>query len=162
MLKPLLLGCSTILIALPVKAEPVELQVFKALTASDDSVRCPDKVTVTQTSQPYREGGYTIDGSARLGWLAEGFTIAAQDDFSVTWVAKLKAPYSRCRATGGMITSGGKVYRGPSYLRLRFLNGKVYLILDMTGQRDANDYTSVITRKGVRDGNPVWSWSGSD
>jgi len=48
------------------------------------------------------------------------------------------------------------------YLRLRFSGGQVQLILDMTGQRDPNDYTPAILSAGLSQGLPVWSWGGSD
>jgi len=53
-------------------------------------------------------------------------------------------------------------FREPSHLRLRFRNGTVELILDMTGRRDPNGYTPAILRATVSQGQPVWTWSGSD
>ncbi|MBD2021976.1 hypothetical protein H6F43_17495 [Leptolyngbya sp. FACHB-36] len=157
-----LLGLGAAFVALPAMAAPVQLQVFKAISAQETRYRCPETVTVMQQSQPYREGGYTIDGSARLSWLAEKFAIAASDEFSVTWVGTLKSPYRQCKATAGMVKQADDEYGGPSYLRMRFAGGKVYLILDMTGMRDANRLTPAITRKAVQNGSPVWSWSGTD
>jgi hypothetical protein len=145
--------------AVPASAANVEMRV---LTANDTGAICPDKVTLTETPRPYREGGYTIDGSANLKAIAENMTIAATDDYSVTWVGKLKPKYSKCTATAGITRIGNEAYQGHSYLRLRFMNGKVYLILDMTGQADANDFTTVILQKSVRNGNPTWSWGGTD
>ncbi|MGV0026578.1 hypothetical protein [Phormidesmis priestleyi] len=143
-------------------AANIEMRVSKAIESQDSSVRCPDKVIVTETSRPYREGGYTIDGSANLSAIVENFTIATTDDFSVTWVGKLKPQYSKCKATAGMAKVGGETYQGHSYLRLRFVGGKAYLILDMTGMNDANNLTTAILKKSVRNGNPIWSWGGTD
>ncbi len=145
-----------------VGATPIEMRVLSASNAQDPGVLCPDKVNLTETSRPYREGGYTIDGSANLSAIADNFTIATTDDFSVTWVGKLKPKYSKCKATAGIFRVGGEAYQGHSYLRLRFVRGKVCLILDMTGKPDANDFTTVILQKSVRNGNPSWTWGGTD
>jgi len=56
----------------------------------------------------------------------------------------------------------GEPFEGHSYLRMRFVNDKVYLILDMTGLSDANGLMPVILNKGVKDGNPTWTWGGTD
>lgn len=148
--------------AVSVNAAPVEMRVSAPSNVQDSGVRCPTKVMLTETSRPYREGGYTIDGAADLSAIAEKFTIAATDDFSVTWVGKLRPSYSKCKATAGMARVGDEAYQGHSYLRLRLVNGKAYLILDMTGQTDANDFTTVILQKSVRNGNPTWTWGGTD
>lgn len=153
---------TAVLATLPAQAAPIKLQVFKSIDAQENNHTCPPTVTVTQQSQPYREGGYAIDGSAKLGWLAESFTLAASDAFSATWVAKLKPQYRTCKAAAGMFQEGSDRYQGHSYLRLRFVDGKVYLILDMTGMSDANGLTPAITRKAVQQGNPVWTWAGTD
>jgi hypothetical protein len=42
------------------------------------------------------------------------------------------------------------------------LNGKVYFILDMTGLGDLNDFTPVILKKDIFQGNPRWRWGGTD
>lgn len=159
---PSLLSLSAALATLPAQAAPIKLQVFQSIDAQANNRTCPTTVTVMQQSQPYREGSYTIEGSAKLGWLADNFTLAASDAFSATWVAKLKPQYSKCKATAGMTQQGSDRYQGHSYLRLRFVEGKVYLVLDMTGMSDANGLTPAITRKGVQQGNPVWSWAGTD
>jgi hypothetical protein len=152
----------SVLPAVSAGAANIEMQVLTAIEAQNSGGRCPDKVIVTETPRPYREGGYTIDGSANLGAIVENFTIANTDDFSVTWVAKLKPQYSKCKATAGMAKVGGETYQGHSYLRLRFVGGKAYLILDMTGMTDANQLTTAILKKSVRNGNPIWSWGGTD
>jgi len=143
-----------------VEATQVELGVFKL--ADLPEANCPEKLTVTEEPAPYSEGGYTINGQAKLNSFAGPFAIAASDRFSVTWVANLKPAFQKCVASGRIIKYDGEVYNSHSYLRVRFQNGKIYLILDMTGNQDANNYTTSIVKKGVRVGNPVWSWSGTD
>ncbi len=123
---------------------------------------CPNEVSLTQNPRPYAEGGYTIDGSAALGWFAREFRVEKSDEFSVTWVAKLQIKYHNCKATARITKVDGEPFEGHSYLRMRFVNDKVYLILDMTGLNDANRLTSVILKKGVKDGNPIWTWGGTD
>lgn len=140
----------------------VELQVFPALEQDIQAAVCPKTVTLTEQGRPYTEGSYTTDGSAQLKNLASNFAIATSDEFSVTWVGQLAPRYRQCKATASIVKRHGETYTGPSYLRLRFVRGKLYLILDMTGMRDANDYTMQITKQAVQNGNPIWSTSGSD
>ncbi len=147
---------------LPVQALPVELQVLKTFDTQPASQRCPDKIMVDETLEPYREGSYTIKGKAKLEAIAENFTLATSDDFSATWVAKLKPAYAKCKATAGITKMRNEPYQGVTYLRSRFVGGKIYLILDMTGMSDANHFTPSILKKDVQAGNPIWSWSGSD
>ena len=162
--KQVWIGCGiaalAFLAAAPAQARSIEMQVYPAIDYP--AVRCPETVTVAEQPQPYREGGYTIDGSANLSQLTDRFSIAATDDFSVTWVGTLKPAFRQCKATARIVKSDNEAYLSHSYLRLRFMGGKVYLILDMTGMSDANQLTTVILRKGVRNGNPFWSWGGTD
>ncbi len=151
-----------LLSSLPAHAANLDLEVFKAIDTQDPNVRCPAKVVVTETPQPYREGGYTIDGTANLSAIANGFTISSSDDFSVTWVGRLKPQYSRCKATARIVKSDNEDFSGHSYLRMRFVSGKAYLILDMTGMSDVNSLTTAILKKSVRNDKPVWSWGGTD
>ena len=153
---------ASLLSSLPAHAANLDLDVFKAIDTQDPSVRCPAKVVVTETSQPYREGGYTIDGTANLSAIATGFTIASSDEFSVIWVGKLKPQYSQCKATARIVKSGNEDFSGHSYLRMQFVKGKAYLILDMTGMSDANSLTTAILKKSVQGGRPVWSWGVTD
>lgn len=144
-------------------ASTIELQVSPLLTrTSPPTMGCPDTLTVTETLQPYREGSYGIDGRADLSDLARDVAIASSDPFSVTWVGTLQPQYRDCQAAAGMVTIDGENYQGHSYLRLRLTEGKAYLILDMTGLRDPNNYTTVIINQGVDHGQPTWSWGGSD
>ncbi|WP_068816171.1 hypothetical protein [Phormidesmis priestleyi] len=151
-----------VLSSLPAHAANLDLKVFKAIDTQDPNVRCPAKVVVTETLQPYREGSYAIDGTANLSAIADGFTIASSDDFSVTWVGKLKPRYDQCKATARIVKSDNEDFSGHSYLRMRFVNGKAYLILDMTGMSDANSLTTAILKQFVRGDKPVWSWGGTD
>ena len=80
----------------------------------------------------------------------------------MTWVANLQVKYRRCKGTAGITKYNDEQFEGHSYLRMRFENGKVYLILDMTGMRDANGLTPVILNRSVKNGNPVWTWGGTD
>jgi hypothetical protein len=123
---------------------------------------CPTEVKLTEASRPYYEGGYTRDGSGSLGWLAREFKVTTKDDFSVIWSAKLQTKYRNCRGTATVTQIDGESFEGISHLRMRFVNGTVYLILDMTGKRDANGLTTVITKHGIKNGQPFWSWSGTD
>jgi hypothetical protein len=145
--------------ALSAKAAQVELSVYKSSNAAN--ANCPQKVIVTEQNAPYYEGGYTINGSAKLNSFAEPFTISNTDPFSVTWVANLKPTFNKCIAAGSIVTSG-EDKNSDFHLRVRFSGGKVFLILDMTGLKDANNFFPVITKKGVTAGNPTWSWSGTD
>ncbi|HEY9596872.1 MAG TPA: hypothetical protein V6D33_04320 [Cyanophyceae cyanobacterium] len=138
----------------PAQAESLVLQVAQSLDAYEAS--CPKQVTVNEESEPY-EGGFKVNGQAQLRAIASSFSIVDQDDFSVTWAATLKPQYSQCKATAGL---GDE--RGISYLRMRFVDGKVFLILDMTGLRDANGFTTEILSQSVENGNPVWQWGGTD
>ena len=148
------LGCTIplCLFSIPAQAEQLVLQVYPSSDAPDSG--CPKQVSVTEDSKPH-EGGFTVNGRAELNSLAGSFAMATRDAFSVTWVAKLKPQYSRCKATAGMSDN-------PSHLRMRLIDGRVFLILDMTGLRDANGFTPSILSQGVRNGNPVWQWGGTD
>jgi hypothetical protein len=162
MLKSLLAISGSLMVALPVApahAETLELGVFKVIDIPD--ARCPERIVVSEENKRH-EGGYTVSGQAKLGWLAQSFAIAATDPFSVTWVGTLKPEYQKCRATGRIVKYGNAMSDRHSHLRLRFTGGKVFLILDMTGMRDTNGFTPVILKKSAPAGNPTWSWAGSD
>lgn len=144
----------------PAVASTIELQLH---AASDPSLmRCPDKVIAYETPRPYREGGYQTDGMVALQAIATQISIMQTDPFSVTWVGTLKPQFQTCRATAGMSLVDAQPYNEHSYLRLRLLDGKAYFILDMTGMRDANNFTPVILYKGTRQANPRWTWGGTD
>ncbi|BCX10248.1 MAG: hypothetical protein KatS3mg066_4107 [Fischerella sp.] len=156
----LLTAIITVVPTIAAQAAQVELGVFKSVDAPEKN--CPQKVVVTEQNAPYYEGGYTVNGQAKLGSFAGPFAIASSDLFSVTWVANLKPAYRQCVAGGGIVKYDNEDYNSSSHLRIRFHGGKVFLILDMTGKRDANNFTPIITKKGVSNGNPTWSWSGTD
>ena len=143
------------------EANNVTLGVY-AMDVRGKSPICPNEVSLTQTPRPYTEGSYTTDGSASLGWFAREFRIEKSDEFSVTWVAKLQVKYHNCKAGASITKFNGEPFEGHSYLRMRFVNDKVYLILDMTGLSDANGLMPVILNKGVKNGNPTWTWGGTD
>lgn len=123
---------------------------------------CPQRLIAYETLQPYREGGYTTNGMINLSEIATNITNSQSDAFSTTWVGTLKPEYQNCQASGGMSSLDEEVYRGHSYLRVQLVDGQVKVILDMTGMRDANGFTTVITYKGMREGNPRWTWGGTD
>ncbi|WP_404783375.1 hypothetical protein [Altericista sp. CCNU0014] len=125
-------------------------------------VRCPEKVIAYQTAKPYQEGSFTWDGTVALGAIATQISVAKVDPFSVTWVGTLKPPFQSCRAAAGMFQVDGEPFGGHSYLRVQFLNGKAYFILDMTGMQDANNLTPAILRHEIVGGNPRWQWGGTD
>jgi hypothetical protein len=142
------------ILSIPVQAEQVVLQVGQSIDAPEST--CPKQVTLIEESKPY-EGGYKVNGRADLKSLVGPFSIANRDAFSVTWAARLKPQYSQCKATAGL--SGD---RGSSHLRMRFIDARVLLVLDMTGLKDANGFTPAILSQSVENGNPVWQWGGTD
>ncbi len=144
----------------PTVASTIELQVHPA--SNPNQIRCPDKVTAYQTPKPYREGGYQTDGMVALQAIASQISVLQTDPFSVTWVGTLKPQFQACRATAGMSRVDAQPYNGHSYLRMRLLEGKAYFILDMTGLRDANNFTPIILYKGLQQANPRWTWGGTD
>lgn len=151
------------LFANPSLAAPTQLtfSVYPADSGAAFPI-CPTEFNLTETPRPYYEGGYTIDGSASLSWFAKAFKVETSDRFSVTWVAKLQTKYHNCQATARITKINGEAFRGHSYLRMRFMDNRAYLILDMTGMNDANLLTPVILKKDVQNGNPIWTWGGTD
>ena len=146
--------------ASPAMANTIQLKVFPV---NGPFIGCPETVTAYETPQPYREGSYARDGMVQLSKIATNIKLFRVDPFSVTWVGQLKPQFQNCQATASMWVVNEKNYSGQfSYLRLRFLDGKAYAILDMTGLPDANSYTSEVIYKGMRDGNPRWTWGGTD
>ena len=148
-------------LCLPSYANPLTLKVYPVSSTAVPPA-CPTEIILNEQTRPYYEGGYTIDGNAKLDWLAGKFKVMASDEFSVTWSAKLQRKYQNCRATAGIAIADDQAFKRHSYLRMRFIKGNVYLILDMTGMYDANRFTPVILKKEVKDGNPIWTWAGTD
>jgi hypothetical protein len=147
--------------AIEAMAGTLELKPFP-LTDAPPTVRCPQKIAASETSSPYQEGGYTLNGNVALGAIATQIAVAKVDPFSVTWVGTLKPPFQSCRAGAGIFKADGQPSTGTSHLRMQFLGGKVYFILDMTGMQDANGFTPTILKHGVVKGNPQWRWGGTD
>lgn len=137
------------------QAAPVILAVGQSIDASN--AHCPKQITLTEDSKPY-EGGYRVNGKAALSSIASPFKFAQSDPFSITWEAPLKPQFQKCQATAGVNSTS----EGSSHLRARLINGKIYLILDMTGMKDANGFTPAIVYQDIQGGNPVWSWAGTD
>ena len=138
------------------------LSVYPLNSRSGASPNCPKEVRLTETSRPYTEGSYTRDGIAPLGWLAKAFKLDRSDKFSAVWVAQLQPKYQTCEASARVTKVNNEPSEGLSYLRMQFVNRNAYLILDMTGMSDANNLTTVILKQDIKNGNPSWSWGGTD
>lgn len=159
--------CLSLLLALPISlmvsraaaAETIELQIFPV---NGPEQGCPKTVIAYQTRQPYQEGGYATDGMVNLSAIATNITLAPKEPYSATWSGTLKLQYRNCEGTAGMFKIDGKEHTGPSFIRLQILQGKAKVILDMTGMRDVNGFTTQIIKSGLRQGNPRWTWGGTD
>jgi hypothetical protein len=141
------------------KAQNIELKIY---TENEDKKSCPDKFIVKEKAQPYREGGFATDGSANLSAIATNISITASNNYSVTWVGTLKPNYAKCLGSAGVTAVDGTKSEGNSHLRMHFVKGKVYLLLDLAGKPDANNYPLTVVKKGVKNGNATWTWAGSD
>ncbi|BAT51619.1 hypothetical protein NOS3756_05450 [Nostoc sp. NIES-3756] len=168
MLRPLIISASIVL--LPVlsnlqafaqnKSQKIELKVY---SQNEQKQSCPDKVLVTEKPQPYREGSFSTDGSVNLSAYASNISVVSRNEFSVTWVGQLKPRYAKCLAAAGMTKVDGENYSGNiNYLRMHFVKGKVYFILDLAGGFDPNNYPLVVLKNSFKNGNPTWTWGGSD
>jgi len=141
-------------------ANKIELKVY---SENDQKQSCPEKVIVTEIPRPYREGSFATDGSVNLSEYANNISITANNSFSTTWVGTLKPKYAKCFASAGITKIDGEKYTGNiNYLRLHFVKGKVYFILDLAGGFDPNDYPLIVLKQGMKIGNPVWTWGGTD
>ena len=141
-------------------ATKIELKVY---SQNEQKQSCPDKVIVTETAQPYREGGFATDGYVNLSEYANNISVTANNSFSTTWVGTLKPKYAKCFASAGITKINGEKYTGTTnHLRLHFVKGKVYFILDLAGGFDANNYPLIVVKQGMKKGNPVWTWGGTD
>lgn len=147
--------------ALTARADVLVFQVAPLLSRSPGGA-CPTSLSLEQTRQPYREGSYAIDGRADLAGIASGWRLASRDPFSATWEASLLPAFRGCRAAAGIVRVNNEPSADHPYLRMRFSEGRLQLILDMTGLRDPNGYTTTLLRAAVRQGQPVWTWGGSD
>ena len=154
------IGLLSLFSGLSAQAQNIELKVY---SENDNKQSCPNKVIASEVSQPYREGSFATDGTANLSAIATNLSITASNNFSVTWVGTLKPSYAKCLASGGITKLGNENYSGHSnYLRVHFSKGKVYLLLDLAGEYDPNDYPLVVLKKGIKNGNPTWTWGGTD
>ena len=145
---------------LPSKASELTINIYPLANAPMGN--CPDFITINQNFDPYFEGGYTLRGTAELGDIAHDFLISSQNLVSTTWNAVLKPEYANCSATGRITQIDGEYYDFHSYITVRFLAGQLMLNLDLTGLNDANEYTPVLLETGVIEGDPFWSWGGTD
>ncbi|MBE9157498.1 hypothetical protein IQ265_11785 [Nodosilinea sp. LEGE 06152] len=141
-------------------ANTMELSVLPLLNAP--AANCPERIVAHETMQPYFEGGFATNGMIKLRDIATHIQLSQSDRFSTTWVGTLRPEYRNCQASGAMLSIDNEDFEGHSYLRVQLANGQVKAILDMTGMRDANGLTTAITFKGLRDGNPRWTWGGTD
>ncbi|WP_299487677.1 hypothetical protein [Acaryochloris sp. IP29b_bin.137] len=154
-----LLAPVSLMVARAVSAETIELQVYPT---NGPNQGCPEKMIAYQTRQPYQEGGYATDGMVSLSAIATNITLAPKEPFSAIWIGTLKPQYRNCEGTAGMFKIDGKEHTGPSFIRLQLIKGKAKVILDMTGMRDVNGFTTQIIKSGLRQGNPRWTWGGTD
>ena len=141
-------------------ARKADLTVLPSLESPEKG--CPENLVVYETPRPYSPGGFATDGMIQLREIATDIRISQADQFSVTWIGTLKPTYANCEATAGFTLFDGEAYEGSSYVRVQISDGTARAILDMTGIADANGFTSVIIFQGMREGNPRWTWGGTD
>jgi len=140
--------------------QTIELKVH---SENENKKTCPDYIIVTEQPHPYQEGSFATDGSVDLSAIASNISVAQSNSFSVTWVGTLKPKYAKCLASAGITKVNGQEYSGhTNYLRMHFVKGKVYLILDLAGGYDPNDYPLVVLKKNVKNDKPTWTWGGTD
>jgi hypothetical protein len=132
------------------------------LPFSDQNGSCPQSLTAFETPRPYTSGSFSTDGMIHLSAIATNITVSQSDNFSATWTGTLKPQYARCVASAIITREDGQDYQRHSYLRVQLADGKAKVILDMTGVRDANGYTCAVIEHTLRDGNPRWTWGGTD
>ncbi len=145
---------------LPAIAITFEMKVLPLL--NETTGNCPTQLIAHETLRPYFEGGFARDGMVKLQDIATNVRLLSFDAFSTTWVADLKPEYRTCQASAIIDRMDGEVYSAQSHLEVRLFNGQAEFRLDMTGMQDANGFTTVITERGMRDGNPRWTWGGTD
>ncbi|MEH2190452.1 MAG: hypothetical protein V7K64_30505 [Nostoc sp.] len=142
------------------QSQKIELKVY---SENEQKQSCPDKVIVTEKPHPYQEGSFSTDGSINLSPYASNISVQTSNSFSVTWVGTLKPRYAKCFASAGMTKIDGQDYSEHlNYLRMHFVKGKVYFILDLAGGSDPNNYPLVVLNNSFKNGNPTWTWGGSD
>jgi hypothetical protein len=149
---------SSVLAQSPMRTET--LQVYPMVNVAQS--KCPKEVKVTIQPGPYREGGSESKGKAQLTAISETVQFEASDRFSTTWRARLKPQYRSCIGTAGLLTTQSKLVSPSSLMRMRFIDGNAYFVVDTTGLSDVNGYTLSILRQNIEAGNPIWSWGGTD
>ncbi|MEO1068426.1 MAG: hypothetical protein AAFW95_04815 [Cyanobacteria bacterium J06638_6] len=140
-------------------ANTIEISV---LPTNGPVAACPPGLIAHETPLPYFEGGFATNGMIKLRDVATNIQVLESDDFSTTWVGRLKPEYRNCEASGGMVSIDGETFQEHSYIRIQLVDGQIRAILDMTAMADANGFTRVITYDGLREGNPRWTWAGTD
>ena len=144
------------------QAGTFEMKTFPAIARTTREPLCPEKVTGNEKGRPYTEGSYTNDGTVNLTAVATDIEFHESTRFSVTWKGKLKPQYKNCIGSSKITTADGEYFQYHSHLRLQYDRGQVFFTVDMTGKSDANEYTTIISEQNIVNGNPTWSWSGSD
>jgi hypothetical protein len=140
-------------------ATTIELNVLPTI---DSAGTCPEQLIAHETLRPYQEGGYSRDGMIKLGEIATDIRVLGSNPFSTTWVGTLKPQYRDCQGSAIISTIDGEAYTGHSYLQVQLTNGTATAVLDMTGIPDANGFTSTLLSGEMRNGNPRWTWGGTD
>ncbi len=140
-------------------ATTIELNVLPTLESTGS---CPETLIAHETPRPPFEGGYSRDGMIKLRDIATNIQVARSDGFSTTWIGTLKSAYQTCEGSAIIKAIDQVPYEGHSYLQVQLAEGMVEATLDMTGLPDANGFTSTLIFGGMRDGNPRWTWGGSD
>ncbi|MEM9907355.1 MAG: hypothetical protein AAF921_20260 [Cyanobacteria bacterium P01_D01_bin.44] len=140
-------------------ATTIELEVLPTLR---NEGTCPTQLIAHETARPYTEGSFSQDGMIKLRDIATNVRVASSNTFSTTWVATLKPQFRDCQGTAIIDRIDGEAYERHSYLQVQLGNGQVMATLNMTGIPDANGFTSTLIFGGLRDGNPRWTWGGSD
>jgi hypothetical protein len=140
-------------------ATTIELSILPTL---DSEGTCPERLIAHETLRPYFEGGYSRDGMIKLRDIATDIAIARSDPFSTTWVGTLQPEYRNCEGSAIINSIDDEPYEGHSYLQVQLTDGQVEATLDMTGIPDPNGFTSTLLLGGMREGNPRWTWGGTD
>ena len=144
------------------QAENFEMTTYPAIAEAFDEPLCPEKVTGSEKGRPYTEGSYTNDGTVNLTAIATDIEFESSRRFSVTWKGKLKPQYQKCIGSSKITAVGNEFFDRHSHLKVQYDQGQVFFTVDMTGISDANGFTTILTEQNIVNGNPTWSWSGSD
>ena len=139
-----------------------EMKTFPVIARTTLEPACPEKVVGNEQGRAYQEGGYTNDGTVNLTDVATDIEFEGSTRLSVTWKGTLKPQYQNCIGSSKITSADGEYFERHSHLRLQYDKGQVFFTVDMTGKPDANDYTTSISEQNIVNGNPSWSWSGSD